>query len=93
AERLRALPFRVDRLKTGTPPRIDAKSVDFSRLEEQPGDSPTPVMSYLGSRDMHPRQVSCHIAHTNERTHEIIFDNLDRSPMFSGVIEGVGPRY
>ncbi|MEQ5819410.1 tRNA uridine-5-carboxymethylaminomethyl(34) synthesis enzyme MnmG [Halomonas sp. SCS19] len=93
AERLRALPFRVDRLKTGTPPRIDAKSVDFSRLEEQPGDSPTPVMSYLGSRDMHPHQVSCHIAHTNERTHEIIFDNLDRSPMFSGVIEGVGPRY
>ncbi|GEN23791.1 tRNA uridine 5-carboxymethylaminomethyl modification enzyme MnmG [Halomonas cupida] len=93
AERLRALPFRVDRLKTGTPPRIDARSVDFSRLEEQPGDTPTPVMSYLGSRDMHPRQVSCHIAHTNERSHEIIFANLDRSPMFSGVIEGVGPRY
>lgn len=93
AERLRALPFRVDRLKTGTPPRLDAKSVDFSVLEEQPGDSPTPVMSYLGSRDMHPRQVSCHIAHTNERTHEIIFANLDRSPMYSGVIEGVGPRY
>ncbi|MBN8412790.1 tRNA uridine-5-carboxymethylaminomethyl(34) synthesis enzyme MnmG [Halomonas denitrificans] len=93
AERLRALPFRVDRLKTGTPPRIDAKSVDFARLEEQPGDAPTPVMSYLGSREMHPRQVSCHIAHTNERTHEIIFNNLDRSPMFSGVIEGVGPRY
>lgn len=93
AERLRALPFRVDRLKTGTPPRIDARSVDFSRLEEQPGDTPTPVMSYLGSRDMHPRQVSCHIAHTNQRSHEIIFANLDRSPMFSGVIEGVGPRY
>lgn len=93
AERLRALPFRVDRLKTGTPPRIDAKSVDFSRLEEQPGDTPTPVMSYIGSREMHPRQVSCHIAHTNEQTHQIIFDNLDRSPMFSGVIEGVGPRY
>ncbi len=93
AERLRALPFRVDRLKTGTPPRLDAKSVDFSVLEEQPGDTPTPVMSYLGSRDMHPRQVSCHIAHTNERTHEIIFANLDRSPMYSGVIEGVGPRY
>ncbi|MGR2738562.1 tRNA uridine-5-carboxymethylaminomethyl(34) synthesis enzyme MnmG [Billgrantia sp. Q4P2] len=93
AERLRALPFRVDRLKTGTPPRLDAKSVDFSLLEEQPGDSPTPVMSYLGRRDMHPRQVSCHIAHTNERTHEIIFANLDRSPMYSGVIEGVGPRY
>ncbi|NIC05423.1 tRNA uridine-5-carboxymethylaminomethyl(34) synthesis enzyme MnmG [Billgrantia bachuensis] len=93
AERLRALPFRVDRLKTGTPPRLDAKSVDFSQLEEQPGDTPTPVMSYLGRRDMHPHQVSCHIAHTNERTHEIIFANLDRSPMYSGVIEGVGPRY
>ncbi len=93
AERLRALPFRVDRLKTGTPPRLDAKSVDFSRLEEQPGDRPTPVMSYLGNREMHPRQVSCHIAHTNERTHEIILANLDRSPMYSGVIEGVGPRY
>ncbi len=93
AERLRALPFRVDRLKTGTPPRIDAKTVDFSQLEEQPGDTPTPVMSYLGSRDMHPQQVSCHIAHTNERTHEIILGNLDRSPMYSGVIEGIGPRY
>ena len=93
AERLRALPFNVARLKTGTPPRLDAKSVDFSQLEEQPGDSPTPVMSYLGDRGMHPRQVSCHIAHTNERTHEIIFANLDRSPMYSGVIEGVGPRY
>ncbi|MCB8890608.1 tRNA uridine-5-carboxymethylaminomethyl(34) synthesis enzyme MnmG [Vreelandella malpeensis] len=93
AERLRALPFRVDRLKTGTPPRIDAKSVDFSQLEEQPGDTPTPVMSYLGTREMHPQQVSCHIAHTNERTHEIIMANLDRSPMYSGVIEGVGPRY
>ncbi|WP_280552594.1 tRNA uridine-5-carboxymethylaminomethyl(34) synthesis enzyme MnmG [Halomonas sp. 25-S5] len=93
AERLRSLPFRVDRLKTGTPPRLDGKSVDFSRLEEQPGDSPTPVMSYLGNREMHPRQASCHIAHTNERTHEIILANLDRSPMYSGVIEGVGPRY
>ncbi|MGJ7458298.1 tRNA uridine-5-carboxymethylaminomethyl(34) synthesis enzyme MnmG [Halomonas sp. RA08-2] len=93
AERLRALPFRVDRLKTGTPPRLDARSLDFSLLEEQPGDSPTPVMSFLGSRAQHPRQVSCHIGHTNERTHEIIFANLDRSPMYSGVIEGVGPRY
>ncbi|MCE8010241.1 tRNA uridine-5-carboxymethylaminomethyl(34) synthesis enzyme MnmG [Billgrantia desiderata] len=93
ASHLRELPFRVDRLKTGTPPRLDAKSVDFSVLEEQPGDTPTPVMSFLGSREMHPRQVSCHIAHTNERTHEIIFANLDRSPMYSGVIEGVGPRY
>ncbi|MGM0701870.1 MAG: tRNA uridine-5-carboxymethylaminomethyl(34) synthesis enzyme MnmG [Pseudomonadota bacterium] len=93
AERLRALPLRVDRLKTGTPPRLEAKSVDFSTLEEQPGDSPTPVMSYLGHRDMHPRQVSCHIAHTNARTHELILANLERSPMYSGVIEGVGPRY
>jgi len=81
AERLRASP------------RIDAKTVDFSQLEEQPGDTPTPVMSYLGSREMHPQQVSCHIAHTNERTHEIILGNLDRSPMYSGVIEGIGPRY
>ncbi len=93
AERLRALPFNVARLKTGTPPRIDAKSVDFSVLEAQPGDTPTPVMSYLGSREMHPRQVDCHIAHTNERTHEIILANLDRSPMYSGVIESAGPRY
>ncbi|QTF92792.1 tRNA uridine-5-carboxymethylaminomethyl(34) synthesis enzyme MnmG [Halomonas sp. BM-2019] len=93
AERLRALPFRVDRLKTGTPPRLDARSLDFSQLEEQPGDTPTPVMSFLGHRQQHPRQVSCHIAHTNARTHEIIFANLDRSPMYSGVIEGVGPRY
>ncbi|WIX32831.1 tRNA uridine-5-carboxymethylaminomethyl(34) synthesis enzyme MnmG [Salinicola sp. JS01] len=93
AQRLRALPFRVDRLKTGTPPRIDAKSVDFSRLEPQPGDTPLPVMSYLGAREQHPRQVDCYIAHTNARTHEIIFANLDRSPMYSGVIEGVGPRY
>jgi len=93
ASRLRALPFRVARLKTGTPPRLDAKSIDFSALEEQPGDTPTPIMSYMGKREMHPRQVSCHIAHTNERTHEIIFANLDRSPMYSGVIEGTGPRY
>ncbi|WP_136247221.1 tRNA uridine-5-carboxymethylaminomethyl(34) synthesis enzyme MnmG [Halomonas borealis] len=93
AERLRALPFRVDRLKTGTPPRIDAKSVDFSMLEEQPGDTPTPVMSYRGNRAMHPRQVSCHIAQTNERSHEIIRANLERSPMFSGTIDSVGPRY
>ncbi|NAW34653.1 tRNA uridine-5-carboxymethylaminomethyl(34) synthesis enzyme MnmG [Halomonas alimentaria] len=93
AERLRALPFRVDRLKTGTPPRLDARSLDFSQLEEQPGDTPTPVMSFMGNRAQHPRQVSCHIAHTNERTHEIIHANLDRSPMYSGMIEGVGPRY
>ncbi|GED22675.1 tRNA uridine-5-carboxymethylaminomethyl(34) synthesis enzyme MnmG [Halomonas halmophila] len=93
AERLRAQPFSVDRLKTGTPPRLDAKSVDFSQLDAQPGDDPTPVMSYMGGRDLHPRQVSCHIAHTNERTHEIIHANLDRSPMFSGTIDSVGPRY
>ncbi|MDN3522856.1 tRNA uridine-5-carboxymethylaminomethyl(34) synthesis enzyme MnmG [Halomonas ramblicola] len=93
AERLRALPFRVDRLKTGTPPRLDARSLDFAKLEEQPGDTPTPVMSFLGDRERHPHQVSCHIAHTNARTHEIIFANLDRSPMYSGTIEGVGPRY
>ncbi|MEE4381392.1 MAG: tRNA uridine-5-carboxymethylaminomethyl(34) synthesis enzyme MnmG [Pseudomonadales bacterium] len=93
AERLRALPLRVGRLKTGTPPRIDGRSVDFSVLETQPGDEPRPVMSYLGSRDEHPRQVPCWITRTNARTHEIIRSGLDRSPMYSGVIEGVGPRY
>lgn len=93
AARLRELPFRVDRLKTGTPPRIDARSVDFTDLEAQPGDEPTPVMSFMGRRDEHPRQVSCHITHTNERTHEIIRAGLDRSPMYTGVIDGVGPRY
>lgn len=93
AERLRELPFNVARLKTGTPPRLDARSIDFSKLAVQPGDTPVPVMSFLGNREMHPRQVNCHIAHTNERTHDIIRNNLDRSPMYSGVIEGVGPRY
>jgi len=93
AKRLRELPLRVGRLKTGTPPRIDGRSVDFSVMTEQPGDTPIPVMSFLGSREMHPRQVSCWITHTNSRTHEIIASNLDRSPMYSGVIEGVGPRY
>lgn len=93
AKRLRELPLRVGRLKTGTPPRIDGKSVDFSVMTEQPGDTPIPVMSFMGSADMHPRQVSCWITHTNARTHEIIAANLDRSPMYSGVIEGVGPRY
>lgn len=93
AERLRERPFNVARLKTGTPPRIDAKSVDFSRLQVQPGDTPTPVMSYLGNSAMHPEQVNCYIAHTNERTHDIIRGSLDRSPMYSGVIDGVGPRY
>lgn len=93
AKRLRELPLRVGRLKTGTPPRIDGRTVDFSVMTEQPGDTPTPVMSFLGSQDQHPAQVSCWITHTNARTHEIIASNLDRSPMYSGVIEGIGPRY
>lgn len=93
ADRLRELPFRVDRLKTGTPPRIDARSVDFSVMQEQPGDTPTPVMSYMGKLSDHPQQISCYITHTNERTHEILRSGLDRSPMYTGVIEGVGPRY
>jgi tRNA uridine 5-carboxymethylaminomethyl modification enzyme len=93
AERLRALPFRVGRLKTGTPPRLDGRSIDFTALAEQPGDTPTPVFSFMGSRDEHPRQVPCHITHTNERTHEVIRSGFDRSPMFTGVIEGAGPRY
>ena len=93
AERLRAMDFRVERLKTGTPPRIAANSIDFSRLAEQPGDQPTPVFSYLGSPTQHPRQVVCHITHTNERTHEIIRSALHRSPLYAGVIEGIGPRY
>ena len=93
ADRLRELPLRVDRLKTGTPPRIDARSVDFSLLQEQPGDTPTPVMSFMGSLADHPRQISCYITHTNERTHDILRSGLDRSPMYTGVIDGVGPRY
>lgn len=93
AQRLRELPLRVDRLKTGTPPRIDARTVDFSVMGVQPGDTPTPVMSYLGNVSQHPRQINCFITHTNERTHDIIRANLDRSPMYAGVIEGVGPRY
>lgn len=93
SKRLRELPFRVDRLKTGTPPRIDTRSIDYSDLQEQPGDTPTPVFSLTGSIEDHPEQVSCHITYTNERTHEIIKGGLDRSPMYSGVIEGVGPRY
>jgi tRNA uridine 5-carboxymethylaminomethyl modification enzyme len=93
AERLRALPLRVGRLKTGTPPRIDGRSVDFSVMTPQPGDEPRPVMSFLGSRDEHPAQVPCWITRTTAETHEIIRGGLDRSPMYSGVIEGVGPRY
>ncbi|MGG2400094.1 tRNA uridine-5-carboxymethylaminomethyl(34) synthesis enzyme MnmG [Pseudomonas sp. SH1-B] len=93
AHRLRELPLRVGRLKTGTPPRIDGRSVDFSVMTEQPGDTPTPLMSFLGKREDQPQQISCWITHTNARTHEIIAANLDRSPMYSGMIEGVGPRY
>ncbi|MCX4189813.1 tRNA uridine-5-carboxymethylaminomethyl(34) synthesis enzyme MnmG [Methylophaga sp. OBS3] len=93
AERLRALPFRVDRLKTGTPPRIATSSIDFSNLQEQPGDTPTPVFSFLGKAQDHPAQISCYITHTNEKTHDVIRNNLDRSPMYSGEIEGIGPRY
>jgi tRNA uridine 5-carboxymethylaminomethyl modification enzyme len=93
ADRLRELPLRVDRLKTGTPPRIDANSVDFSQLQVQHGDNPTPVFSFMGNRSQHPRQVPCYITHTNERTHDVIRANLDRSPMYAGVIEGIGPRY
>ncbi len=93
AERLRALPFRVDRLKTGTPPRIDGRTVDFSAMQVQPGDEPVPVMSLLGDAAEHPRQVPCHITHTNATTHDIIRAGLDRSPLFTGVIEGIGPRY
>jgi tRNA uridine 5-carboxymethylaminomethyl modification enzyme len=93
AQRLRERPFRIDRLKTGTPPRIDRKTIDFSVLEEQPGDNPLPVFSTMGSLDMHPRQVSCHITYTNEKTHDIIRASLHRSPLYNGEIDGVGPRY
>ena len=93
AQRLRELPVAADRLKTGTPPRIDLRSIDFSGLDEQPGDDPAPVFSYLGSRADHPRQISCWITQTSERTHEIIRGALDRSPLYTGQIEGIGPRY
>ncbi len=93
ANQLRELPLGVGRLKTGTPARIDSRSVDFSCMQEQPGDQPTPVMSYLGKVEDHPRQICCYITYTNEKTHEIIRGGLDRSPMYTGVIEGVGPRY
>ncbi|HEY3520273.1 MAG TPA: tRNA uridine-5-carboxymethylaminomethyl(34) synthesis enzyme MnmG [Rhodanobacteraceae bacterium] len=93
ALRLRELPLGADRLKTGTPPRVDGRSIDYSAFTEQPGDDPAPVFSYLGSRDEHPRQVSCWITHTSGRTHEIIRAALDRSPLYTGKIEGVGPRY
>jgi tRNA uridine 5-carboxymethylaminomethyl modification enzyme len=93
AERLRELPLGVDRLKTGTPPRIDGRSIDFTGLQEQPGDCPMPVFSFMGSTADHPRQISCWITHTSERTHDIIRGALDRSPLYTGKIEGVGPRY
>ena len=93
ARRLRELPFNVRRLKTGTPPRIDSRSIDFSVLEVQPGDDPEPVFSFMGSRTDHPQQVPCHITRTNERTHEVIRGGMSRSPMYTGVIEGIGPRY
>jgi tRNA uridine 5-carboxymethylaminomethyl modification enzyme len=93
ASRLREMKLPVGRLKTGTPPRLDGNTVDFSVMETQPGDVPEPVFSFLGRRDMHPRQLPCWVTHTNERTHEIIRSGLDRSPMFTGVIQGVGPRY
>ena len=93
SKRLHEMPFRIDRLKTGTPPRIDARSVDFTKMQEQPGDTPLPVMSYMGNVKDHPRQISCYITHTNERTHDILRTGLDRSPLYTGVIEGQGPRY
>ena len=93
AERLRELPFNVDRLKTGTPPRIDGRTIDFSKLQEQPGDSPVPVFSFIGNRNQHPQQIPCHITRTNAKTHDIIRSGLDRSPMYTGVIDGIGPRY
>ncbi|MFM2485927.1 tRNA uridine-5-carboxymethylaminomethyl(34) synthesis enzyme MnmG [Celerinatantimonas yamalensis] len=93
AERLREQPFRIDRLKTGTPPRIDGRTIDFSVMQEQLGNDPEPVFSFIGDRSEHPQQIPCYITHTNLKTHEIIKNGLDRSPMFTGVIEGVGPRY
>ncbi|EMD6372702.1 TPA: tRNA uridine-5-carboxymethylaminomethyl(34) synthesis enzyme MnmG [Morganella morganii] len=93
SHRLRELPLRVGRLKTGTPPRIDARTIDFAQLTPQFGDNPMPVFSFMGSADEHPEQMPCHITYTNEKTHEVIRNNLDRSPMYAGVIEGIGPRY
>ncbi|HCH50233.1 MAG TPA: tRNA uridine-5-carboxymethylaminomethyl(34) synthesis enzyme MnmG [Proteus sp.] len=93
SHRLRELPLRVGRLKTGTPPRIDARTIDFSQLAPQLGDDPMPVFSFLGNVDQHPEQMPCHITYTNEKTHEVIRNNLDRSPMYAGIIEGIGPRY
>lgn len=93
SQRLRELPLRVNRLKTGTPPRIDARTIDFSVLAEQHGDTPMPVFSFMGNASQHPQQMPCYITHTNEKTHDVIRNNLDRSPMYAGIIEGIGPRY
>ncbi|VXC38915.1 glucose-inhibited cell-division protein [Enterobacterales bacterium 8AC] len=93
SQRLRELPLRVNRLKTGTPPRIDSRTIDFSVLAEQHGDTPSPVFSFLGNSSQHPQQMPCYITHTNEKTHDVIRNNLDRSPMYAGIIEGIGPRY
>ncbi len=93
SQRLRELPFNVDRLKTGTPPRLDGRTINFSVLEEQPGDVPIPTFSFMGKASDHPEQISCYITHTNEKTHDIIRSGFERSPMFTGVIEGIGPRY
>ena len=93
SQRLRELPLRVNRLKTGTPPRIDARSIDFSVLAQQHGDNPAPVFSFMGNASQHPRQIPCYMTYTNEKTHDVIRNNLDRSPMYAGIIEGIGPRY
>ncbi|WP_427833671.1 tRNA uridine-5-carboxymethylaminomethyl(34) synthesis enzyme MnmG [Actinobacillus pleuropneumoniae] len=93
ADRLRDLNLRVDRLKTGTPPRLDARTINFDVLAKQHGDAELPVMSFMGAVDLHPRQIPCYITHTNEQTHDLIRNSLDRSPMYTGVIEGIGPRY
>jgi tRNA uridine 5-carboxymethylaminomethyl modification enzyme len=93
SQRLRALPFNVERLKTGTPARIDGRSIDFSKMQEQPGDTPIPSFSFMAKAEHHPQQVSCYITHTNQQTHDLIRNSLDRSPLYTGVIEGTGPRY
>lgn len=93
SQRLRQLPLRVNRLKTGTPPRLDSRSLDFSVMQMQPGDVPTPIFSFQGDATQHPRQINCYITHTNKKTHDIIRTGLDRSPMYTGVIQGIGPRY
>ena len=93
AEKLRQLPLRIKRLKTGTPPRLDGRSINFEVLLEQPSDNPLPVFSYLGKIEQHPTQISCFITYTNEKTHAIIRSGLNRSPIYSGVIDGIGPRY